>query len=157
MAPQSWIFAAIFTLFVPFASAGPIPEVRVVTYGVDALTLTNLKKQMKDRGPNGFWAYTRWYVKWTRTCEVSLTIDYTYPQHIRSEALHPAVRKAWFDMMAALKAHEEQHGAHGIAAARDIVQADCKKARRIIQKWAAEDRRYDRRTRHGKTEGVILQ
>ena len=51
---------------------------------------------------------------------------------------------------------ERLHAAHGVAAAREIHDAGCRNARKIINKWARQDRVLDRTTRHGKTQGVRL-
>ena len=34
------------------------------------------REEMRRKGPDGFWAYTRWYIKWSRECSVRLTITY---------------------------------------------------------------------------------
>ena len=62
----------------------------------------------------------------------------------------------WQRMEAALLAHARLDAAHGVAAAPEIHDAGCRNARKIINKWARQDRVLDRTTRHGKTQGVRL-
>lgn len=134
------------------------PRVQVVqkTYVVDATTSWGLRDQMQARGPRGFWAYTDWYVKWSGNCKVSVKITYRMPKHKNEAALDPTLRKEWRAMVSALKAHEEKHGAHGIQAAQEIEKTRCANGNAIIQKWANQDRVLDKRTGHGRHEGVQL-
>ncbi len=78
------------------------------------------------------------------------------PKHTRRGAMPAKIRVEWDSMIAALKAHEQQHGAHGINAARELVQKGCRNGDAIVAKWAEQDRIYDRNTGHGRTEGVIF-
>ena len=43
------------------------PKVKVSEkyYTVDATTVDGLLKQMGQRGPKSYWAYTDWRIKWT--------------------------------------------------------------------------------------------
>lgn len=138
------------------ALANPTIKTNWNTYAVTATGVDQILRQMKQKGPNGFWAYTRWYVRWTGSCKVSLEISYTMPQHTNRNAMPANIRAEWDNMIAALKAHEEQHGAHGINAARELVQKGCRNGDAIVAKWSEQDRLYDRRTGHGRTEGVVF-
>ena len=66
------------------------------------------------------------------------------------------VRKEFDEMYAALLRHERNHGKNGIRAARDIEKAKCKGGDAIIARYLQADKDYDRKTKHGKTEGVRL-
>ncbi|MEM1274835.1 MAG: DUF922 domain-containing protein [Pseudomonadota bacterium] len=138
------------------AFANPTVQTRWVNYAVTGTTVDTILQQMRDNGPNGSWAYTRWYVRWTASCEVALEINYTMPKHTRRGAMPANIRAEWDKMIAALMAHEEQHGAHGRNAARELVQKRCRNGNAIVQKWAEQDRIYDRVTDHGRTEGVTF-
>jgi predicted secreted Zn-dependent protease len=87
---------------------------------------------------------------------VDLEVTYTLPRHSNLRELPAGIRRDWSKMRAALKAHEEQHGAHGIAAAHEIADADCAEAKAIIRKYNLADLRLDRMTQHGLTQGVRL-
>mgnify|MGYP001792138813 FL=1 len=138
------------------AFANPTVQTRWINYAVTGTTVDTILNQMRDNGPNGFWAYTRWYVRWTASCQVSLEINYTIPKHTRRGAMPAQTRIAWDRMIAALRAHEEQHGVHGMNAARELVQKRCRNGNAIVQKWAEQDRIFDRVTGHGRTEGVTF-
>ncbi|MEM6409105.1 MAG: DUF922 domain-containing protein, partial [Pseudomonadota bacterium] len=124
--------------------AAPEVVIKDRTYKVDALTIKALIGQLKRRGPNGFWAYTRWRIKWSRDCKVRVRVIYTLPEHTNPDGMPDALRKDWERMMTALRLHEEQHGAHGIAAAREIEQAGCKEVRPIVRKYKRADVELDR-------------
>ena len=139
------------------AYSEPKVVTKYVYYTVDSASLPGLRAQMKDRGPRGFWAYARWWVNWNRDCDVTVNITYTLPQHADPSVLSVREREKWDAMMLVMLAHEKQHGSHGISAGQEIVQANCKRPRRIIRKWAEQDRIYDRETEHGRLEGVTLR
>lgn len=136
--------------------ANPTIKTNWTTYRVNATSVDGILREMQQNGPNGYWAYTRWYVRWSGSCQVSLEIRYTMPKHTQRAAMATSTRAAWDQMIAALKSHEEQHGAHGINAARELVRNGCRNGNRIVAKWAEQDRIYDRQTGHGRSEGVIF-
>jgi predicted secreted Zn-dependent protease len=150
--------AAIFALGLGFAPAQsePLIIVQTKTYPVSATTSAGLQAEMRKRGPRGFWAYTRWDIRWSKDCVVDVQITYTLPRHSNPGDLPVPIARSWRSMRAALKAHEEEHGSHGIAAAREISQANCVEAKSIIRKYNLADLRLDRLTRHGQTQGVRL-
>ncbi len=138
------------------ASAKPSVKEKWAGYRVDGTTANQILAQMKQRGPNGYWAYTNWYVRWTGSCKVSVEISYTVPKHVNEAALPANLRARWQAMYNALVAHERKHGQHGINAANEIAAAGCKNGDAIIKKWANADKTLDQRTTHGKTEGVVF-
>ena len=141
----------------PAVVAKPKVSTKTKTYIVDATTLAGLRKQLNQKGPHGHWAYTEWYVRWTGSCKLSVEITYTLPKHKNPGKLDPDVRKRWKAMVRALTKHEHNHGDHGIRAAREIEKAKCANGDAIIKKWNGQDKAYDLRTNHGKTEGVVLR
>lgn len=140
----------------PALAAEPVVTVNTVYYEVSGRTGADLKREMKRKGPHGFWAYTRWYVRWTAGCEVSLEINYTFPKLAKRKKVPLTVRSNWDSMLRKLTAHEENHGGHGISAAREVAEKRCRNAHAIVKQWAAEDKIYDSKTRHGLAEGVRL-
>jgi len=72
--------------------------------------------------------------------------------------------------MAALRLHEDGHRDHGLQAAQTILEvlqsfhASCETfeadanqaALNIIQHYAQQDRDYDARTQHGRTQGAVF-
>ncbi len=139
------------------APEGFSTEIRETTYAVAGTTARALRRAMRETGPKGYWAYTRWRVRWSSDCEVRLTISYTFPELADRAAVPLPLRQNWDAMLVALKAHEQRHGDHGRQAAAEILAAGCKGAKAIIRRWSREDGRLDARTRHGRTEGVLLR
>ncbi|KZY32925.1 hypothetical protein A3731_21360 [Roseovarius sp. HI0049] len=140
----------------PSALANPVIKENWETYPVDATTAPEILRQMGERGPDGFWAYARWYVRWSENCEVRLRIEYTMPRHVNPALMDEPLRLSWEKMIEALGKHEEQHGAHGVGAARELVTAECRDGNAIVDRWAEQDRIYDRETDHGRFEGVVF-
>lgn len=124
------------------------------TYTVDKTTREGILEQMQQDGPHGYWAYTKWYVRWTAECEVSVEIVYTMPEHSNPEALDDDLRDNWESMLQALQEHEEQHGQHGINAATEVEATDCRNGTQITDEWAQQDVTFDEVTDHGALEGV---
>lgn len=143
-------------LVVQQAIAEPIIEENWQTYPVEATTAEEILQQMQARGPNGFWAYTSWYVRWSADCDVRLQIDYTMPRHTAPHKLDELLRNDWEAMLMALGQHEEKHGAHGVGAARELVEASCRDGDAIVARWAEKDRILDLETDHGRSEGVLF-
>lgn len=135
------------------------PKISVVnkTYAVSGKTAKELTDEMRRKGPNGFWAYTRWDIRWTGSCRVTVKVTYTLPKHRKPSVMPSNIRKSWERMRAALVAHEKLHGAHGVSAAQEIAAAGCKNGNAIIRKYNKADQALDRRTNHGKTQGVVLK
>jgi predicted secreted Zn-dependent protease len=158
MGIRTMIAAAALAAALPagLLAAPPLERVETAYYDVTGQTADELRRQMSKKGPNGFWAYTRWYVRWSETCRVDLEISFTLPRLSDRNRVPLPLRSRWDSMLEKLIAHEEQHAEHGRAAAREVAAANCKNARAIIKSWAAEDKAYDKRTRHGSTEGVDL-
>ena len=126
----------------------------IVTYEVSEPTADGLVAEMQSVGPHNYWAYTEWFVNWSAACEVSVSVVYTLPEHSDPDAMTDDMQERWDDMLAALTAHEYQHGQHGIDAALEIEEAECENAHQIIDVWAQADKDFDAETDHGLTEGV---
>jgi len=129
----------------------------ITYYEISGDTAAELRAQMKTKGPNGYWGYSRWYVRWSGSCKLSVTVDITMPKLKNPENVPAGLVQKFDKMYAALLTHEKNHGQHGISAAEEIEANRCKNGNAIIDKWAAEDVTYDKRTNHGETEGVVLR
>ena len=62
-------------------------------YTVDTTTVDGLLKQMGQRGPKSYWAYTDWRIKWTGGCALSVSVTYMLPKHKNEVKLDPALQK----------------------------------------------------------------
>jgi len=142
-------------VWTPALAAPQITET-TKTYNVSETTARGLRSEMRNKGPKGFWGYTRWDIRWTPGCRVSARIVYTLPQHSNPEALPDRTRRAFDRMVANLAAHERLHGQNGINAAHEISRANCKGGAAIIRKYNRADKELDRRTNHGARDGVTL-
>lgn len=148
--------AALLVATAPPLLAQPAITVERNYYTVSGTTPRELRRDMGRKGPKGFWAYTRWRVRWSRDCKVSLQVTYTFPQLERREALPLPLRRKWDAMLRRLAQHEEQHAAHGLAAAREVEAARCKDARAIVARWSRRTKQLDIDTDHGRSQGVVL-
>lgn len=138
------------------AFANPSVQTKWASYAVTGTTVDTILRQLRNNSPNGVWAHTTWNVRWTVSCQVSLAIKHTLPKHARRGDMPAHIRVEWDQMVVALRAHEQQHGVHGMNAAYELVQKRCRNGNAIVQKWAEQDRVYDRMTGHGRTEGVTF-
>ncbi|GIL00561.1 MAG: hypothetical protein BroJett030_04600 [Alphaproteobacteria bacterium] len=133
------------------------PEIRVHYYPIRGTTAAELKAQMAANGPQGWWAYTRWFVRWTGDCKVTVSIDYTMPKWLDEGEAPAGLQDNWNRMFVNLWNHELGHGRHGVIAANEIVASRCAgNPRDITDRWAEQDRIYDSVTRHGVNQGVAL-
>lgn len=131
-----------------------------------------------------FDAYTRWSVRWYyhyqnqdsrcqfTSAEVKTTVTITLPQWNPPPQASTHLRDRWQAYINALALHENGHQQHGVKASAEILQAlwqtpptaSCQDlqraanqaAEKIIQKYNQEDISYDRRTKHGATQGAIF-
>ncbi len=157
---QMWIFLtlSVFLVTLPtVAQASMTTKTQTIHYDIKGKTTQQLKAQMWNKGPNGYWAYVNWYVNWkTRSCRVSLKIKYTYPRWVNINQAPKSTQRKWRRMISALKKHEKGHARHGVEAAREINRNNCRNPQATIDKWAAQDKIYDQRTKHGLIQGVRL-
>lgn len=153
--PIAWALAILYVAAAP--ARADEPEIRIHTYSICGATAAELRAQMAANDPEGWWAYTQWYVRWTGDCQVSLSIDYTMPTWEDENEAPAELQAAWNRMIDRLWLHEQGHGRHGLEAAKEIIQSGCEgNPRDITDKWAEQDRVYDRETNHGVRQGVSL-
>jgi predicted secreted Zn-dependent protease len=154
-----WRLLAVLFIAVTALPAEAKPKVTVTTeyYTVTGSTIEELRQQMTDKGPKGFWGYAEWRVNWSSTCNVNLRITYTYPRWANREKASPKLRARWDRFIANLITHEKGHGTHGRNAAAEIDKTACAKDPvGIAKRWSNQDVIYDRKTNHGETQGAVF-
>lgn len=121
-----------------------------------------------------------WHFKWQRRngiCRITkvnttLSVTYTMPRIAEGYRVTQPVRRSFNSYFASLLKHEKNHMKSGLYAARDIEYAllnlgafaSCEQldatanatGKRIIQQYNKRDREYDKKTDHGRTEGVNI-
>ena len=156
------IVVFVVATFLALAPAGPAdaaPKVKQITrvYKVSATSVQGLILEMNRRGPRGYWGFTEWNVRWSRSCKLEVDVIYTLPRHANPSSMPADVRQKFDSMLAALTKHERQHGQHGIRAAQEIEANRCRNGHAIIKKYNAADIAYDKKTGHGVLEGATLR
>ena len=151
------IALAAVLLFAAPAAADPAVTVITNYYAIEGNTAGDLRRDMNRKGPKGFWAYTNWYVNWSATCHVSLRIVYTLPRWRDRDMAPEELRLKWDTFLSHLIAHENGHATHGRNAASEIDKSRCSSSPgTIVRRWANQDRVYDAKTGHGRTQGVAF-
>ena len=85
------------------------PKVKESTkyYEIEGLTRDALRAQMNAKGPNGYYGFTNWYVRWTGGCQVSVEVTYTMPKLKKSADTPGWLIESFETFYAALLAHEK--------------------------------------------------
>lgn len=154
-----WRLLIVLLVAFPGSVAEAKPKITVTTeyYTVTGSTIEELRKQMTEKGPNGFWGYAEWRVNWSSTCQVHLRITYTYPRWANRDKASPKLRSRWDKYIANLITHEKRHGTHGRNAAAEIDRTRCNKDPvGIARRWSKQDEIYDKETNHGATQGAAF-
>lgn len=127
-------------------------------------------------------AYTRWSLRWsypyerssgrcsTGPVKVSVTVTFVMPKWSPPADAPAELVARWEKYQKALELHENGHKEHGLGAAREVreklrgldSEPDCDAmnrtanaaANRVVDDFKAKDKEYDRRTRHGATQGA---
>ncbi|MFY9209767.1 MAG: DUF922 domain-containing protein [Aestuariivita sp.] len=152
---RCWAVIALLASATP-AVAGPSVSESLTHYAISGNNLSDLRQEMAQNGPKGFWGYTRWWINWSGSCKVNLEIRITLPKLSASAALTPSEERIWNTMVDALYRHEQMHAEHGRRAAEEIHPTNCSNPRKVVRKWAERDAALDQQTRHGATQGVTL-
>ena len=166
----------------PAPSTGPlagIPNLDVEYYDVSGRSVAEIRasiNRVRPRDPNdgqAVDAVNRWYISWRwpgdgrggcdlRRVELRFTATLRMPRLVNLAQTPRAVVARWNTYMAALERHEAGHIRHAwqnmgqvLRAIRDSTCARASEAGRaavrILARWDVD---YDRRTRHGFTEGA---
>lgn len=179
-------FAATVALFlcstIAFAELNTVVEHQ--TYEISGDTAKELKQEMRQKGPRGYFAYTSWdirfhykYQRQNSYCALSkirvdLKIVYTLPEFDDYDDADNELKQNWANYMSNLQIHEDGHAQNGLGAAREIDamlshlpamnnceelnQAANQKANEIIRKYNILDTQYDAETKHGLKQGAVL-
>jgi len=165
----------------------PRIEQSLTTYEIHGTTARELTQQMVTLGPpdgdgRRFAANTRWTVRWTypyarsaRGCttgpvRTDVTVKIVLPHWI---PVRPQLETEWVRFSRALRHHEDGHREIGVEAAREIAaalvrlepQPTCEAletaadslGERLLQEARNRDKRYDRETNHGQTQGARMR
>jgi predicted secreted Zn-dependent protease len=136
-------------------------------------------------GKNGkrYHAYTQWNIEWgyrwiessgkcrIQQSDVEVKIDMLLPR-LEAGQRDEELQIAWENYYDALLHHEQWHRDFGISAAREIEhelnsidgwlacdrleEVVNRRANDVLQHYAEEERRFDERTDHGASDGVVL-
>ncbi|MBU1670712.1 MAG: DUF922 domain-containing Zn-dependent protease [Actinobacteria bacterium] len=153
-------------------------------YDVTGRTSTDLITAMETGGPEGYWAYTHWYVDYEypgektaagyRTGPVAVAADVTVilPRWNPPPGASPELVSRWERMVRAVRTHEEGHRDIGFSTGQRLLEAlealpphssrDAldlaagNAAGAIIGEGQARDASYDAETDHGESQGATL-
>jgi predicted secreted Zn-dependent protease len=143
-------------LAVPAAAQEINENVVYETYVVDGRTLSDVADDMAANGPQGYWAYTTWYVNWSAECEITIDASITLPELAEDNDLSAYDEEVFASMLEALDAHEQGHVDFARGFAQEVAATDCDVPDNAIDPWLEAERAYDAETRHGETQGVRL-
>ncbi len=153
---------------------------------IDTLKRQMHEKGPKDsRTKQRMWAYTKWNVKWSlnfseqssscilKKTNVDVQILYILPKWVDRDDADPELVEKWDAYFEKLMEHERQHAKHGKDAGRHIIKTfkgmpkmkKCSSIKRsarkaageIIDFYAKRDIIFDKETKHGITDGVVLK
>lgn len=158
-----------------------MPNVTVVYYDIAGSSVSELRSQMRDRGPAApsgerFDGWTNWQFNWTwpgygtsvcslAEAEVTYGIEVTLPRWTPPSGTSDALKATWAKYSEALALHEKGHvdlvlkHSGSVAAAIksgscDTAEADARAALERIQRLNDS---YDDSTDHGATQGARLR
>jgi predicted secreted Zn-dependent protease len=159
----------------PLPTLVPIefPQAQIQYYDITGSTELDLRHQMSAYGPEGYDAYTRWYIRWNWPgrgevkCELkeavaSYEVTVTFPRWIPTAEATPELVEKWNRYVRALAAHERVH-VDNVVKRFPAVLAAIKNATCLTAESAAQaalepirqfDRQYDLDTDHGRTQGA---
>ena len=170
-------------ILAPAVQAGRVVSVSTKTYSVWGATEDAIRASIDKRRPGMHDAYANWRVSYsyryaTRGSRCVLTswavrtrIVYTMPRWVVPAAAPQALRAKWARYVSRLRLHEEGHGVNARAAGWRIDRAfgrlsasTCAGLTASLERVAAAhvrasnlaDAAYDRRTRHGATQGATF-
>jgi len=158
----------------------PYP-VRGIT--LDDLGVSMRQRAPRDGG-EPVWGKTQWRLNWTytfdtgvgcRVSEVHVKVSATLqmPDWLDRDRAPPDLQSRWSAFYQALMVHEEGHRDNGVRAGNDFMRrigalggaADCPTlsaniaalGQQLTTEYQSVDDAYDRTTRHGATQGAVLQ
>jgi len=139
------------------ALARPAETYTVAYKTVTGATVNQLIASLNRQRTAGSWAFTYWKV--TRSgCRTALVIRQTLPAWHDGGKAPGAVRRKWNSFHAALLAHEAHHVQIARNAAAEVDALSCSADDlKVLRKWIATERDFDRRTQHGIKTGATLR
>ena len=176
-------FGMLAAVAVPLASAAATERVTTTTYRVFGSTEQQVRASLDARRPGDYDARTQWFVDWSytsairssrcvvATSKVHTRIVFTYPRWVAPASASEELRADWTRYMSRLRVHESGHASIGRLTARRIVAtlarttaSTCSALDRSLRAVIARhfragnaaDIAYDRRTRHGETQGAVF-
>lgn len=149
------------------------PHAVVQLYDVSGSTESEIRTQLSAYGPNGYDAYTKWYVRWdwpgrgTATCrlqeaEVSYEITVTFPHWTPTADASPELVAKWNGYLYALGLHEKRHVDNVVSRFPTVIAAikggTCLSAEAaaqgVLEQMRQFDSQYDLDTDHGRGQGA---
>ena len=89
--------------------AAPKETETIQYYSISGETLADLRRDMARHGPQGFWGYTKWWITWSRNCDIDLEIT-AAAIHASDCSAPRRVIRIWAERDRALD-RETRHGA----------------------------------------------
>jgi predicted secreted Zn-dependent protease len=155
-----------------------LPEVQraeMIYYTVTGSTESELSREIREKGPQGYAGYTSWRVSWSWPgygslfCDVSgvdvdAAVTVTFPSWEPPADASLELVEKWARFVAALAVHEQGHVDNvyeNLPRIQEAIQsADCLSAEDAAQEIIAEmnqyDLDYDTETGYGRTQGAVF-
>lgn len=127
-------------------------EFKIDYYPISGSKIPELRRQL----PSGKWGSTRWNLKHSSDCQITVRITVTLPKLIDASQLQPNDHKKYQVMYKALEKHEMDHVAIIRKAVRELDQNNCQNANAIKASMRKSHKKYDTQTIHGWRQGVRL-
>lgn len=152
------VLAGAIVLGLPDRSrAEPVVTASVTYKAVKGRSVNELIRSLNRSRTNGAWAYTWWRVS-RQSCITRLEIRQTLPRWTDRNRAPVRVQRKWDSFYGALLAHEAQHLQFAHSAAVEVSGLSCTADyRKVVRRWMAAERAFDRKTRHGISSGATLR
>lgn len=173
---------AIAALVIFISRDGSFPRgTEVSSYSVSGETFAEVLSRLKEEGPKdqygiARYAVTKWSLRWgvnreENKPEVSKSIKVVLPDWRDKATASKEMQKEWNRFYQAIVSHEQQHAHRASQTARTIEseiqrlldskpKVSLEEINRVANKFIREnqewDLEFDKKTRHGREEGVVL-
>lgn len=132
-------------------------DIEIDYFLISGGSINEIRKSLKRKGPNSYWALTSWRISWDDSCNILLKAKMQLPRLHNSIGMPSSERSIVEKMLLALRLHEERHLDYGILAAEEIRRHECENASGILEYWIEKNNEFDRNTNNGRTDGVVLK
>ncbi|PZF78042.1 hypothetical protein DK847_06350 [Aestuariivirga litoralis] len=137
--------------------AEPVVTASITYKAVKGRSVNELIRSLNRSRTNGAWAYTWWRVS-RQSCVTTLEIRQTLPKWTDRSRAPARVQRKWDAFYKALLAHEAQHVQFARNAAVEVDGLGCNADyRKVVRRWMAVERAFDRKTKHGVRSGATLR